>query len=193
MKLLVGLGNPGSKYVDNRHNIGFLVLDNFVDVNNLIFKKNKFYHFCKKNDALMIKPQTYMNISGKAVLSALTSYPIDDILVIVDDIHLPFGKIRLRSNGGYGGHNGLRSIGEMLGSKDFKRMRIGIGTPEESDLSQYVLANFSQQEKKILNIVFNFAGELLESYIKQDFEASQNLYGQKFESYSEKISKSQDQ
>jgi len=192
MRLVVGLGNPGKKYKSNRHNIGFAFLDSYFKAKNLKFKKRIKYDYLILDNVIFIKPKTYMNRSGEAVTSILTKYRIDEILVIVDDIHLPIGEIRIRKSGGNGGHNGLRSIVSTLGSTEFGRIRIGVGSPEEKDLSNYVLSDFSKEEILTLNNVFEMLNILLENYQNNDFDQLINEYSKYKKSYSEKILKSQD-
>ncbi|MDP8268790.1 MAG: aminoacyl-tRNA hydrolase [Candidatus Tenebribacter davisii] len=192
MRLVVGLGNPGKKYKSNRHNIGFTFLDSYFKAKNLKFKKRIKYDYLILDNVIFIKPKTYMNRSGEAVTSILTKYRIDEILVIVDDIHLPIGEIRIRKSGGNGGHNGLRSIVSTLGSTEFGRIRIGVGSPEEKDLSNYVLSDFSKEEILTLNNVFEMLNILLENYQNNDFDQLINEYSKYKKSYSEKILKSQD-
>ena len=192
MRLVVGLGNPGKKYKSNRHNIGFAFLDSYFNAKNLKFKKRIKYDYLILDNVIFIKPKTYMNRSGEAVTSILTKYRIDEILVIVDDIHLPIGEIRIRKSGGNGGHNGLRSIVSTLGSTEFGRIRIGVGSPEEKDLSNYVLSDFSKEEILTLNNVFEMLNILLENYQNNDFDQLINEYSKYKKSYSEKILKSQD-
>lgn len=192
---MAGLGNPGSNYRRNRHNIGFIVLDALAKEHNRSFKKSKLYDWYKIDDALFIKPKTYMNRSGEAVMSALTSEHIEDIVVICDDIHLPFGEIRIREKGGYGGHNGLRSIGNTLGSKDFRRMRIGVDSPKKDNWASYVLSNFSRQEEQKLCSILEMTNKLLRVYIDDSFKAMIDHFSSKKISYSESIglSESKDQ
>jgi len=128
-----------------------------------------------------------MNNSGNAVTSILTKYKIEDLMVIVDDIYLPLGEIRLRQEGGFGGHNGLKSIAKALGTDEFKRLRIGVGSPDNEILSNYVLADFSKCELDILNIVLKFTETLLNEYIKGDFKDLLDAYSRLRKSYSEKI------
>lgn len=193
MRLIVGLGNPGNKYKNNRHNLGFLLADRFASSKDIDFKNKKNYDFCKLQDIILIKPKTYMNRSGAAVTSVLTENRLEDILVIVDDIYLPVGEIRLRRNGGFGGHNGLKSIGEALGTDNFKRMRIGVGSPDQEELSNYVLSDFSSDEQQKMQIVMKFAEDLLKEYVEYDFDQMVGLYSKLKKSYSEKIQGSQDQ
>ena len=128
-----------------------------------------------------------MNNSGKAVLSACSRYRSHDFLVVVDDINLPFGEIRLREEGGFGGHNGLRSIGTVLGTNQFKRMRIGVGAPDEDELARYVLADFDREEEKKLPDLLDFSSSLLIKYVKSDFNQVLDLYSILKKSYSEKF------
>jgi len=193
MRLIVGLGNPGNSYKDNRHNLGFLVVDRFARSQDVNFKHKSKYDYLKLQDLIIIKPKTFMNRSGAAVTSVLMTSRVDDILVIVDDIYLPVGEIRLRQHGGFGGHNGLKSIGEALGTDNFKRMRIGVGSPDQDNLSDFVLSDFSKQENEIMQIVIDFAEDLLKEYINKDFDQMVVLYSKLKQSYSEKIQDSQDQ
>ncbi|MDO9578036.1 MAG: aminoacyl-tRNA hydrolase [Candidatus Cloacimonadales bacterium] len=192
MRLVVGLGNPGAKYRNNRHNTGFLLLDRYTEKHNLSFHKKLKYDFLKLTEIIFIKPGTFMNRSGSAVTSVLTGNRLEDILVIVDDINLPLGEIRLRNQGGFGGHNGLKSIGSALGTDNFKRLRIGINDPSGKDLADYVLSDFSKHETEILEIVFEFAEILLEEYVEYDFDHMVEKYSKFKKSYSEKIQDSQD-
>lgn len=193
MRLIVGLGNPGTKYQNNRHNVGFMLLDMIANEKSFSFKKKIKYDFIKYLDLIMIKPKVYMNRSGIAVTSVLTGHKVEDILVIVDDINISLGEIRLRKAGGYGGHNGLKSIGAALGTDNFKRLRIGVGAPNEKDLADYVLSDFSKTEQSQLNIVYNLCKELIHEYEVNNFDQMVELYSRQKKSYSEKIQKSQDQ
>ncbi|MDA3813169.1 MAG: aminoacyl-tRNA hydrolase [Candidatus Cloacimonetes bacterium] len=192
MRLVVGLGNPGKKYKYNRHNIGFAFLDSYIKKLDLKFKRRTKYDYLMSDDVIFIKPKTYMNRSGDAIISVLTKHRIDEILVIVDDIHLPIGEIRIRKNGGNGGHNGLRSIVDALGSSEFGRIRIGVGSPIEKDLSNYVLSDFSKKEVSMLNVVFDLLNILLEDYQNFNLDRMVNKYSNYKKSYSEKILDSQD-
>lgn len=185
MRLIVGLGNPGAKYQNNRHNVGFMLLDQIVGERSLSFKKKINYDYVKFADLILVKPKTYMNRSGFAVTSVLTTKLIEDILVIVDDVNIPLGEVRLRKAGGFGGHNGLKSIGTALGSDEFKRLRIGVGSPSEEDLSNYVLADFSQQERSLLQPAMNFSKLLIEEYIENGFDQMVDRYSKQKKSYSE--------
>ena len=155
MTLFVGLGNPGDRYENNRHNIGFQVIDALVDyyeAGNI--SKNAFQgELFKSNNLLFLKPATFMNLSGKSLQSVKNFYKIelDNIVVIHDDLDLPFGAVRFKKGGGSGGHNGLKSIDNMIG-KEYMRVRLGIGKPlHKSQVTDYVLHDFSPEESKWLD------------------------------------------
>ncbi|MBI9030796.1 aminoacyl-tRNA hydrolase [bacterium] len=188
MKLIVGLGNIGDKYSRTRHNIGFITLDYFAKKYNLNFTKTKNYYFAKYSDAIFLKPTTYMNLSGIAIQSAMTKFSnIDDILVIVDDLDLPFGKIRIRGKGGTGGHNGLKSITATLNSDEYGRIRIGIGRPDSKDVRDFVLDKFNKQEMEDINLLNEYMVELINTYIPKGIEELLNYNSANYVTYSEKI------
>ena len=154
MLLIVGLGNPGTQYENTRHNIGFKVIDNLVsDLGARDVSKNAFHgELFKSPNFLLLKPMTFMNISGKSLQAVKNFYKIEleDIVVIHDDIDLPFSALRFKNGGGHGGHNGLRSIDAMIG-KEYNRVRMGVGKPEhKSQVADYVLHNFYEDEEKVL-------------------------------------------
>ncbi|HCY75674.1 MAG TPA: aminoacyl-tRNA hydrolase [Ignavibacteriales bacterium] len=173
MRIIVGIGNPGNSYKDNRHNVGFQFLDFFAQKKNLLFNASKFdYHFAEGelsgNPFVLVKPDTYVNNSGLAVLDCIRYYSanVEDVLVVVDDIHLNFSDIRIRRSGGDGGHNGLNSIIYHLSSENFSRLRIGIGSDFESgSLVNYVLSNFNKNDFVQLEKTFNLSIQLVESFI----------------------------
>ncbi len=155
MTLFVGLGNPGTTYENNRHNIGFLVID--VLINHYKARdvsKNSFDGVLyKSNDLLFLKPTTYMNLSGKSLQAVKNFYKveIDNIIVIHDDLDLPFGAVRFKKGGGHGGHNGLKSIDSMIG-KEYTRVRMGIDKPlYRSQVADFVLSDFTQNESVMLD------------------------------------------
>lgn len=188
MKLIVGLGNIGEKYSQTRHNIGFITLDFFAKSNNLVFKKTKNYYYTKYSNAMLVKPTTYMNLSGIAVQSAITKFSnIDEILVIVDDMDLPFGQIRIRTKGGTGGHNGLKSITASLGSDEYARIRVGIGRSDSKDARDFVLDRFSKTEMKKVNQLNEYMIDLIDTYISHGIEALLNYNSANYVTYSEKI------
>lgn len=182
MKLIVGLGNFEEKYLFTRHNAGFMMVDFFVRLHNQSFKQEKklksmIAKFKFNNeDILLIKPLTYMNLSGEAVIAVMNFYKIDikDILVIYDDISLDLSKVRFRSSGSDGGHNGAKSIIKYLGTKDFDRLKIGIGPQPNIPSEAYVLQNFSNEELKKLKEVLK--QPLIEDYLKEGIEKAQNAH-----------------
>jgi len=155
MLLIVGLGNPGTQYESTRHNIGFRVIDKLVsDFGANEISKSSFQgELFKAPNLLLLKPTTFMNLSGNSVQAVKNFYKIDleDIIVIHDDIDLPFSALRFKNGGGHGGHNGLRSIDAMIG-KEYTRVRMGVDKPDyKSQVADYVLHDFSKEENEILN------------------------------------------
>lgn len=166
--IVVGLGNPGPKYDWTRHNVGFLVIDELADRANIPVQRVKYKALTNTTklggkSVLLMKPVTYMNLSGEAVGQAARFYkvPPERVLVISDDVSLPQGKLRIRRSGSAGGHNGLKSIIARLGSQDFPRVKIGVGAKPhpDYDLADWVLSTFSQQEEKALAPIWDQAGE----------------------------------
>jgi len=160
MFLITGLGNPGSKYELTRHNIGFLVIDEItknLSLKTSINKSTFISELVKSSDTLFAKPQTFMNNSGQSIEAISSYYNIvnEDIIVIHDDIDLPFGSVKFKIGGGHGGHNGLRSTDAHIG-KDYIRIRIGVGKPEhKNDVANYVLSNFSKEEFSALSDIIS--------------------------------------
>jgi PTH1 family peptidyl-tRNA hydrolase len=157
--LFVGLGNPGAKYEDTRHNIGFRVIDKLVDDSNArdISKSSFEGELYRSANALFLKPTTFMNLSGKSVIAVKNFFKIDldDIIVIHDDIDLPFGAVRFKKGGGHGGHNGLKSIDAAVG-KEYIRVRVGVDKPQyKSQVADYVLSDFSNIESSKLDMLIN--------------------------------------
>jgi len=156
--LIVGLGNPGPQYEKTRHNIGFMVVDAIAREHNIDLSKNKFNALYGAGDigqtpCVLLKPQTFMNLSGRSLVPALAFYqiPIKRVIVIHDELDIPYGQIRLKTGGGHAGHNGLRSIIELTGSADFMRVRMGIGRPKFGDVSSFVLSPFQSEEQMTLS------------------------------------------
>lgn len=150
MIAIIGLGNPDKQYFNTYHNMGFMAVDYFAEQNNLSFTKNKYNSmvaegFIEGEKVLVLKPTTYMNLSGQAVSAVVNSLkiPLTNIIVLYDDIDIPVGTLRLRKSGSAGTHNGMRNIVELLGSKDFPRLRIGIGCEHRGDLVSFVLSKVS--------------------------------------------------
>lgn len=155
--LIAGLGNPGLTYADTRHNIGFMVADALADKFSVSFSKGKFNaeqgRSTGKHRLTLIKPLLYMNQSGMPVQNTSRFFDIApaQLIVVHDDLDLPFGAVRLKQGGGHGGHNGLRSIIKTLGTNDFMRLRMGIGRPQHGDPADYVLGRFTPEEKTMLD------------------------------------------
>ena len=182
IKLIVGLGNPGRKYEKTRHNIGFLVLDRLaVDhgvemANHLRWRT----HVAKVagQGAIMIKPQTFMNESGQSVGAALRFYKWqpEQVLVVYDDVSLPFGSLRYRASGSAGGHNGMKSIISHLGSDRFPRLKIGIGGAKPGGMVGHVLGEFSTDERNELENTLATAAEAVQFALSEGVEAAANAY-----------------
>lgn len=183
MRLIVGLGNPGKKYNNTRHNVGFNFVDEVVESYKEKFKldKAKQAEIAEVNingeRVIFIKPQTFMNLSGNAVNLVTKFYkiPVEDILIIYDDLDLDTARIKIKPNGSSGGHNGMQSIISSLGTSEIKRVRIGISKPSYSTID-YVLGKFSKEEQKEIDIVLKTATDIVEMYLKNDFNALMNAY-----------------
>lgn len=180
--LIAGLGNTGDEYTGTRHNIGFDVVNALVpDATAFTLDRHAYLSTVKfKGRTLfLIKPTTYMNLSGKAVKYWLDKekIPLENLLVITDDLALPFGKIRIKKNGSDGGHNGLKSIFETLGTAEYARMRFGIGSNfAKGYQSDYVLGKWSVEEKKLLLEKIQTAAEAVKSIVTTGIERAMNLY-----------------
>ncbi|MCS6803173.1 MAG: aminoacyl-tRNA hydrolase [Chloroflexota bacterium] len=191
--LVVGLGNPGKRYAHNRHNVGFMVVDAFAERHGLRFSRKRGKAEIAdgaigEQRVLLAKPQTYVNLSGEAVqaLQAFTKLEPERILVVCDDLDLPLGTLRLREQGGSGGHNGLKSIAQRLGTTKFPRLRIGIGRPPEEErlgrrdeiVTAHVLGNFSSDERVIINEAIARAVAAIETAILEGIPAAMNRFNQ---------------
>lgn len=174
MKLIVGLGNPGKEYETTRHNIGFMILDEYIQ-NDLW--KNKFDGFyqiitIREEKVLFLKPNTYMNLSGNAVRKVVDFYHIkmEDILIIHDDLDLPFQTHRIKKNSSSGGHNGIKSIISCLGNNSFCRLKIGIASSNRGNTIDYVLSKFSKQEMEFLKKQYSVYHDIINSFIQNGVE-----------------------
>lgn len=185
MKLIIGLGNPGDEYANTRHNMGFMTLDRFAKKHNLDFKlESKFKGLISKvdldgNKALLLKPVTYMNLSGDSIIEVMNFYKISilDILVICDDLDSPLGRVRLRKEGTPGGHNGLKSIQSRCGSTQFKRIKIGIGRSDIISVVDWVLMKLTKDEIAQLEPSFDTAIDAIEDFINDvDFYKISSKY-----------------
>lgn len=185
MKLIVGLGNPGSKYRGTRHNIGFDVIAELASRHLNERPKAKFdaevaevgIDNCK---CLLVSPLTYMNLSGKSVLAAQNFYKVsatEDLLVICDDLNLDVGKIRIRARGSAGGQNGIKDIIHRLGSQDFSRLRVGIGRPPPRwDTANYVLGKFDDDDRAIMDIAIKKAADAVECWVSSGVQVAMNKF-----------------
>jgi len=185
MKLIIGLGNPGDEYKLTRHNIGFLVLEEFARANDIRFRRNRAFNaliaegLIGREKVFLAMPQTYMNLSGHSARLMLNWLKIKahEMFVVIDDAALPFGAIRIRPKGSSGGHNGLGSVVDCIGTREFPRMRIGIlGKKDVKDLSGYVLDKFTKAEQKGLPEILGFASKACECWIREGVEIAMNRF-----------------
>ncbi len=186
MRIVFGLGNPGETYQYTRHNIGFLFLDYLSSVYKIPFRSGKgdycftTFHL-DDEEVLLVKPLTYMNLSGRAVAQVLERFTVEleNILVVVDDFQLPFGTLRFRKKGSDGGHNGLKSIIYYLNSENFPRLRMGIGNGF-TDAVDFVLSPFTEEELKALQTLFPVARQGIVSWIKDGMERTMSRFNRNF-------------
>lgn len=191
MKLIVGLGNPGRGYANNRHNVGFVCLNHFAKTQGIRFDKKQGKARIgtgevAESKVIVARPQTYMNLSGQSVSLLVQKFGINlnNLLVIHDDLDLPLGKIRIRQGGGSGGHKGVDSIIACLESQDFPRIRVGIGRPSaigdaeisEADIIAYVLSDFTPEEKQTLTQVIPRVSEAIHCLLSEGLVAAMNKY-----------------
>jgi len=189
LKLVVGLGNPGKQYEKNRHNVGFMAIDVFAnkhDIELSVKKKKALFGKGRFNgeEVILLKPQTFMNLSGEAVLYLASFLKIksEDIIVVADDSDLPLGMIRIRKNGSSGGHNGIKSLIYSLKTSNFPRVRIGIGRPPEDsgiELSDYVLQDFTEEEFKVIRSILDDVADALYIIITSSIDQAMNKYNRK--------------
>lgn len=182
MKLIVGLGNPGKKYEGTRHNMGFMAVDLFSDVSKIDIDREAFQGLLGRGkvldqDVMLFKPTTFMNLSGNAVREVVNYFKIDvnDVVVIYDDMALAPGTIRLRLGGSSGGQKGMQNIIEQLGTDKIKRIRVGIGEPEDNAID-YVLSKPLKEEKILIDQALENAKDALVMYLKKGFEVAMNNY-----------------
>ena len=188
MFVIVGLGNPTAQYEGTRHNAGFDVIDVLAEKYNISVDARKCRAFCGKGviagqKVLLVKPQTYMNLSGESVGGIVNYYKIDpesDLLVIYDDISLDVGQLRIRTKGSAGGHNGIKSIIAHLGTTVFPRIKVGVGEkPKNYDLADYVLGHFSKQERELMEEGYEHASDAVEQIVQGEIEAAMNVFNKK--------------
>jgi PTH1 family peptidyl-tRNA hydrolase len=193
MHIIVGLGNPGAEYARTRHNIGWMVLDELARRHEIRIEKKQSEArvgggaFPQPDGALcrvlLAKPQTYMNLSGRAVASLLHFYrmPKQKLIVVTDDLNLPLGKLRLRANGSDGGHNGLKSVEQSLGTREYARLRIGVGAPSEEERQErgtasFVLRAFASNETDAVEDALRRSADCIECFVSLGFEAAMNQF-----------------
>lgn len=183
MKLVVGLGNPGTEYENTRHNIGFMVLDKYARLNNLDFSREKYSGkyaetIVNGEKFIFLKPQKYMNLSGEVVSSFVSYFKLDvsDILIISDDLDMPVGKMKLKMNSSSGGHNGLKNIEKCLGTNSYKRLKIGISNDKMMETKDYVLGKISKNDLEELDKVFEIAIKVIDDFNKMDFNMLMSKY-----------------
>jgi PTH1 family peptidyl-tRNA hydrolase len=185
-KLIVGLGNPGSKYLWTRHNAGFMVLDELARRAGIPVTRKTFSGLYGEGSyrgerLLLLKPQTFMNLSGRSVNPALHFHrlSLQDLIVIHDDIDVPFGRIKLKEGGGHAGHNGLRSLMQELGGGQFTRIRVGVGRPLHGDAADYVLSAFGRDEQALLPRILEGAVDFLELLLAEGLPKAMSLCNDK--------------
>lgn len=189
MKMIVGLGNPGKEYENTRHNAGFMILDTYAKEHNISDFKKKFnglYSSFVKNDetVILLKPQSYMNLSGTVIKKFASFYKIkpENILVIHDDLDLPVGKIKIKYKGSSGGHNGIKNIIENLKTENFPRFKIGIGKDENINYIDYVVGKFSKNDLEKISKIFCFSSNVIDDFLNYDIEKVMSKYnGEEYE------------
>jgi len=192
LKIVVGLGNPGLRYEFTRHNIGFRIVDSLARDMGTEFKKVKSYYSLisrgtiNNHKVMLVKPQTFMNLSGRAVSKVVSYYqiPHQDLLIVYDDLNLELGQIRIRKKGSAGGHKGMESIMQYLNSEDIPRLRIGIGNPSVNfnfDCVSYVLSNFNNNEEDKIEEVIQLSTEAVKTITEDGFEKTMRKYNRKLE------------
>jgi PTH1 family peptidyl-tRNA hydrolase len=187
MKLIIGLGNPGKGYANNRHNVGFQCLDYFARCHRIELKERRWRERSMRarfgtgdidgTAVVLAKPTTFMNLSGQAVWQMMHRFKADlaDIIVICDDMDLPLGKIRIRQQGGSGGHKGIASIINSVGNDAFVRIRVGIGRPDNDEIS-FVLSNFPAEDKQVIDKAVAQVADIIDCILREGIEAAMNRF-----------------
>lgn len=186
MKMIVGLGNPGSEYKNTRHNMGFMFIDSFAESLNVNIDKSKFNGLYEKvliggEQVILLKPQSYINLSGEVVLKFMDYFKIDikDILIISDDLDLEFGVYKLKEHGSSGGHNGLKNIEVHLKTNEYKRLKMGISNNKMIDTKDYVLGKFSSSDMEIISSLVPVVNNILNDFLTLDFSMVMNRHNRK--------------
>ncbi len=190
MYIIAGLGNPTKKYQHTRHNIGFDVMDCMAEKYHIEMNQKKHKAVCgagyvEGQKVLLLKPQTFMNLSGASVREAVDFYKIDptrELIVIYDDVNLDPGNLRIRKKGSAGGHNGIKDIIEKLGTQEFSRIRVGVGEkPAQFDLADYVLGHFDKEDRALIEEAIGRAAQAAAMMVRGDTEGAMNIYNKKVE------------
>lgn len=189
MKVIVGLGNPGVHYQSSRHNIGFQVIDRLAEINHILISTKRFKTLYGTGridfqKVILAKPMTFMNRSGEAVKKTIDFFQagIEDLIIIHDDLDLPFGRLRFKQRGGDGGHQGVRSIIEVLGENNFIRLKVGIGRPPKGmEAAEYVLNLFDEIEKTHIDEILTQASEALKVMLREGMQRAMNRFQKKLE------------
>ena len=183
MKMIVGLGNPGKEYERTRHNVGFMVIERLaqemnVSISNSKFKGEYVKLKYKGEDIILLKPMTYMNLSGESVIQVMKFFKLDiqDLLVIYDDLDMPTGKLRLRESGSAGGHNGIKNIISQVGTQSFKRIRVGIDRHPYIPVVDYVLGRFQKEEQSLIEEGIENAVKAIQVYLDKGFHIAMNTF-----------------
>jgi PTH1 family peptidyl-tRNA hydrolase len=183
LRVVVGLGNPGSRYRGTRHNVGYGVVDLLAESAGVGRPQSRFQAEVAEwrldeYKVLLVKPETFMNLSGRCVRPLVDFYqlPLEDLLVVCDDINLPLGKLRFRARGTHGGHNGLRDIQNHLGTTEYSRLRIGVDAPPEEGAIDHVLGRFRPSERPVIEDALRLAAQGVETWIRKGIEACMNQY-----------------
>ena len=186
MKLIVGLGNIGEEYENTKHNMGFILLDEIASINNVKVDKERFGGKYKEfiyngEKVILLKPQHYINLSGEVLVKFINYFKIniEDILVISDDLDMPFGKVKLKSSGSSGGHNGLKNIELHLNTNNYKRIKIGISNNKNIDTKDYVLSKFNNEQLNIIAKIKPLICNIFNDYMIYNFDYLMNKYNRK--------------
>ena len=192
MHIITGLGNPGRKYENTRHNLGFITVDRLAEEHGISVTKSKHKALIGEGrisgqKVLLVKPQTFMNLSGEAVRAVMDYYkePVENLLVIYDDADIPAGAVRIRKKGGAGTHNGMRSVVSCLGDDGFARIRIGIGTQDDRDIIDHVLGGFTREEADVMREAVLTAVSAVECMLSEGIDIAMNEYNTRKETVSE--------
>jgi len=183
IKLVIGLGNPGLRYAHSRHNVGFMIVEQFARAHDLRFSRKRFNAEIAEGAiggarVMIAKPQSFMNLSGEAIGKLFKFYKVspDELIVVYDDLDLPLGKMRLRPKGSAGGHHGMESIIAHIGTSDFARLRVGIGRPNPDADIDHVLGNFEGDERKLMDETFANAADAISVWVAEGINAAMNKF-----------------